>query len=404
MKQSQLFTKTTKTDPKDEESINAKLLMRAGFVRKEMAGVYSFLPLGFRVLKKIETIIREEMLAIGGQEVLLPTLQPRKNWEQTDRWDNYDVLFRFKSFYSKNEYVIGPTHEEIVTPLLKEFVSSYKDLPIYVFQIQNKFRDEKRAKSGILRGREFIMKDMYSFHTDEEDNERYYEIVRKAYEKIFTRAGLDAIYTFASGGAFSKYSHEFQVLTPAGEDTIYICSECNIAVNEEIIKEQKVCPSCRNKDLKKEKAIEVGNIFKLKTRFSEDFDLEYKDTQGKRQKVIMGCYGIGLSRLMGSVVEIHHDKQGIMWPESVAPYAVHLLALGGGEKEADKLYAQLQKKGTEVLYDERKEISAGQKFADADLIGIPTRIIVSEKTVAQNSAEIKKRNESSVELVKIHTL
>ena len=404
MKQSQLFTKTTKTDPKDEESINAKLLMRAGFVRKEMAGVYSFLPLGFRVLKKIEAIIREEMLAIGGQEVLLPALQPRKNWEQTNRWNNYDVLFRFKSFYSKNEYVIGPTHEEIITPLLKEFVSSYKDLPVYVFQIQNKFRDEKRAKSGILRGREFIMKDMYSFHTDEEDNERYYEIVRKAYEKIFTRAGLDAIYTFASGGAFSKYSHEFQVLTPAGEDTIYICSECNIAVNEEIIKEQKVCPSCRNKDLKKEKAIEVGNIFKLKTRFSEDFDFVYKDTQGKGQKVVMGCYGIGLPRVMGSIVEVYHDEKGIIWPDSVAPFAIHLLALPGGEKEADKLYVQLQKKGIEVLYDERKEISAGQKFADADLIGIPTRIIVSKKTVAKNSAEIKKRNQSSAKLVKIHTL
>lgn len=404
MLQSQLFTKTTKADPKDEESINAKLLIRAGFVRKEMAGVYSFLPLGFRVLKKIEAIIRQEMLAIGGQEVLMPALQPKKNWELTDRWNNYDVLFRFTSYYSKNEYVIGPTHEEIVTPLLGEFVSSYKDLPIAVFQIQNKFRDEKRAKSGVLRGREFIMKDMYSFHIDEKDNDKYYEIVRKAYGKIFKKTGLDAIYTFASGGVFSQYSHEFQVLTSAGEDTIYVCSACNIAVNEEIIKEQKVCPECKKKDFKKERAIEVGNIFKLKTRFSKDFNVEYKDTQGKGQKVIMGCYGIGLPRLMGSIVEVHNDEKGIIWPESVAPFGIHLLALLGGEKEAEKLYKQFQERSIEVLYDDRKEVSAGQKFADADLIGIPTRIIVSKKSVAENAAEIKKRNQSSSKLVKLSTL
>jgi prolyl-tRNA synthetase len=391
MRQSHLFTKTVKLDPKDEPSTNAKLLTRAGFVRKEMAGVYTILPLGMRVLKKIEHIIREEMQAIDGQEVLMPTLQAKSSWKKTGRLDTYDVLFSLKN------YVFGPTHEEVVTPLLREFISSYKDLPVAVFQIQNKFRDEKRAKSGVLRGREFMMKDLYSFHTDNTECEKYYDRARKAYHKIFTRAGLNAMYTFASGGAFSKYSHEFQVITEAGEDVIHVCETCNVAINQEIIKEQNACPECGSKKLKQEKAIEVGNIFKLKTRFTEAFDCTYTNSRGKPQYVVMGCYGIGLQRLMGAIVEVHHDDKGIIWPSSLAPFACHLIALSGAEQEADKLYEKLQKQGIEVLYDDR-DSTAGQKFADADLIGIPQRLVISPKTLAKKSVEVKPRGSAKVVL------
>lgn len=403
MKQSQLFSKTTKTTPKDEESVNAKLLVRAGFVHKEMAGVYSFLPLGLRVLRKIENIIREEMEAIGGEELLLPVLHPKKNWVQTGRWETLDDLFKFTSFYSKTEYVLGPTHEEIVTPLTKNFISSYKDLPKYVFQIQAKFRDEKRAKAGLLRGREFLMKDLYSFHATVEDGNKYYEIAIKAYWKILERIGLasSTVFTFASGGSFSKYSHEFQTISKAGEDTIYICDACGVAVNDEIIKEQKVCPECGTKKLRKERAIEVGNIFKLKTKYSKEFGLTYTDEKGKKREVIMSCYGIGLSRLMGTVVEIFHDAKGIIWPKSLSPFAVHLIALKGGEVQAEKLYHDLKKQNIEVLYDERQGISAGEKFADADLIGIFYRLVVSAKTLKEDSVEVKKRNESKEKLVKL---
>lgn len=403
MRQSQLFSKTAKTTPKDEESVNAKLLMRAGFVQKEMAGVYSFLPLGRRVLRNIENIIREEMEAVRGEELLLPVLQAKKNWVQTGRWDDLDVLFKFTSFYSKTEYALGPTHEEIVTPLAKRFISSYKDLPKYVFQIQTKFRDEKRAKSGLLRGREFLMKDLYSFHATEKDANEYYETMKKAYWKILERVGLApfSYLTFALGGTFSKYSHEFQTLTKSGEDTIYICDDCKIAINEEIIKEQSTCPECRGKNLRKERATEVGNIFKLKTKYSRTFGLVYADEKGKQKEVIMGCYGMGLSRVMGAIVEVLHDKKGIIWPHGVSPFAVHLIALEGVEMEAEKLYGNLRKQKTEVLYDDRQGILAGEKFADADLIGIPYRLVVSAKTLKQNGVELKKRNEKKERIVKL---
>jgi len=426
MLQSQLFTKTKKEAPKGEEAINAQLLIRAGFIDKLMAGVYTFLPLGMRVIKKIENIIREEMNAIGGQEILMPALQPKANWETTGRWKTYDALFRFTSHYSKNEYALGPTHEEIVSPLAKNFILSYKDLPVYVFQIQNKFRDEKRVKSGLLRGREFFMKDLYSFHKDEKDLDEYYEKAKQAYFNVFNRAGIDdsTFLTFASGGSFSKYSHEFQTLSEAGEDRIYICEKCKVAVNKEIIEEQGICPECGNKNLKEEKAIEVGNIFKLGTKYSAPFGLKYKDEKGAEKEVVMGCYGIGLGRLMGTIVEINHDEKGIIWPKAVAPFAVHLLKIknqkslkqnpeqipselyGAGKfatgqakikTDADRIYESLQKAGVEVLYDDREEASAGEKFADADLIGIPYRLVVSEKT--GEKVEVKKRNEGKAKLV-----
>ncbi len=403
MLQSQLFSKTKREFPKDEEARNARLLIQAGFIDKLMAGVYTFLPLGFLVLKKIENIIREEMINVGGREILMPSLHPKANWQETGRWETYDSLFKFKSFYSKNEYALSPTHEEIVSPLMAKFISSYKDLPQYVFQIQNKFRDEKRVKSGILRGREFLMKDLYSFHKNESDLDDYYEKVKAVYFKIFQRTGIaDLTYlTFASGGTFAKYSHEFQTLTPAGEDIIYLCSKCRVAVNKEIIKDQKACPQCGNEKLKEEKAIEVGNIFKLKTKYSAPFNLKYRDEKGEKQDVMMGCYGIGINRLMGTIAEVHNDERGIIWPLSVAPFQAHLVEIKSSKPEvrefAKKIYDNWHKAGIEVLYDDRLDATAGEKFADADLIGIPWRLVVSDKT--GDKIEIKKRNSSEVKLV-----
>lgn len=402
MKQSQLFTKTKREAPKDEEAINARLLIRAGFIDKLMAGVYTFLPLGLRTLKKIENIIREEMIKINGQEILMPSLQPKENWEKTGRWQRMDDLYKIMDSQNK-EFALGPTHEEIIFPLLKKHISSYKDLPLYIYQIQNKFRMELRAKSGLLRGREFLMKDLYSFHFNEEDRDEYYDRMTKVYKTIFNRVGIGkkTYFTYAPGGTFSKYSHEFQTITKAGEDTIHICGTCRIAINNEIIKDQKFCPKCGKDKFQKEKAIEVGNIFKLKSKFAEDFDLKFKDKDGSEKLVSTGCYGIGLGRLMGAVVEINHDEKGMIWPESVAPFQAHLIEVKGqGSKVkgfAKKVYNTLQKAGIELLYDDREDISVGEKFADADLIGIPWRAVVSERT--GNKIEIKKRNEKKTRLV-----
>lgn len=400
MKQSQLFTKTKKEAPKDEVSLNAQLLIRAGFVDKVMAGVYTYLPLGLRVLKKIENIVREEINSVGGQEIFMPSLQPKENWEQTGRWSTMDDLYKVKDA-SNREFALGGTHEEIVSPLVKKYIQSYRDLPFAVYQFQNKFRMELRSKSGLLRGREFLMKDLYSFHLTEEDLDRYYKLVTKAYFKIYNRLGIGekTFFTFASGGSFSKYSHEFQALCDAGEDTIYTCEKCKVAVNKEIIGDMAECPECGEKKLKEEKAIEVGNIFKLGTKYSAPFDLRVKNEKREDITITMGCYGIGLGRLMGTMVEFFHDKNGIMWPEAVAPFKVHLIALDGVSKEADKLYGELENKGIEVLYDDREDKTAGEKFADADLIGLPLRLIISKKTLLKDSVEIKKRNEIESKLV-----
>jgi len=403
MKQSQLFTRTVKELPKDETSFNAQVLIRAGFVDKSAAGVYSYLPLGWKVISKIKNIVIEEMNAIGGQEINMPSLAPRENWEATGRWDTLDVLFKTIGSDEK-EYALNPTHEEIVTPLAKKFITSYRELPMAVYQIQNKFRNEKRAKSGILRGREFLMKDLYSFHANQEDLDEYYEKAIVAYNNIFRRVGLEAktYLTYASGGSFAKYSHEFQTLTEAGEDIIYVCDDCKMAVNKEIIEDQNTCPKCGKKDLREEKAVEAGNIFKLGTKYSEPFDLKYQDKDGEKKTVIMGCYGFGISRVMGTVVEVCHDEKGIIWPENVAPFKVHLLSLNENEN-AEKIYSDLVKKGIEVLFDDR-ELQAGEKFADADLIGCPYRIIVSKKTLALESVELKKRAGTESEMVKISEL
>ena len=402
MYQSKLFTKTQKNAPKDEESVNAQFLIRAGYIDKLMAGVYTMLPLGLRVFKRVENIIREEMNAIGGQELYMPTLNPRENWETTGRWDLLDKDVYKTGTADKKEYLLAPTHEEVIVPLAKKYLHSYKDLPMAAYHIQNKFRNEKRAKSGLLRGREFFMKDLYSFHLDEKDLDVYYEKVEKAYEKIFNRAGIGEMTykTFASGASFSKYSHEYQTITPAGEDTIYICEKCKIAVNKEIIDDvEEQCPECKNQLTKTEKAVEVGNIFKNKDKYTQPFDLTVKDSEGKDKLLITGCYGIGLQRLIGTIVEVCHDEKGIIWPESVAPFKVHLISLGKNE-EAEKLYDKLTKKNIEVLFDDR-DASAGEKFADSDLIGLPYRIVVSEKSLSSGGVEIKKRSGNETKIISV---
>lgn len=402
MRRSELFTKIIKEAPKDEQSVNAQLLVRAGFIDKLMTGVYSYLPLGLLVLDKIEKVIDEEMQKIGGKKILMPALHPKENWLKADRW-KYPEMFKLKGRAGK-DFSLGWTHEEIITPLVKKFVKSYKDLPLHLYQIQDKFRDEQRAKSGLLRGVEFLMKDLYSFHRDEKDLDSYYEKVKAAYFKIFNRCdlGKETYLTLASGGNFSKYSHEFQVVTPAGEDTIYLCSKCKLAVNKEIIEKEKFsCPQCGSKKLDIKKTIEIGNIFKLKDRFSRPFSLVFKDEEGKEKNVMMGCYGIGLGRLMGTIVEIHHDDKGIVWPEEVAPFRVQLISLPGAEKEGEKLYQDMVERKIEVLYDDRKDRSAGEKFAEADLLGLPLRVVVSERTLQKNCAELKKRKGQKTELVKL---
>jgi prolyl-tRNA synthetase len=402
MKLSKLFTKTVREAPADEEAKNARLLIRGGFVFKNSAGIYSFLPLGWRVAQKIMNIIREEMNAIGGQEIFMPALVEKKYMEPTGRW-NLDVGFFAKGLNEKEaNYVLGWSHEEVLTAIASKYISSYKDLPFAAYQIQTKFRNEARAKSGLLRGREFMMKDLYSFHTSEEDLMVYYDKVRDAYLRVFNRCGLKAIYTLAAGGAFTiSNTHEFQVLADVGEDTIYLCSECGYAENQEIskMKEGDACPKCGEKVIE-EKAIEVGNIFPLGTKYSKALGLDFVDEKGDKNPVVMGSYGIGVSRLMATIVETYNDEKGIVWPENVAPYKVNLISLEQNE-EADKVYNDLLKFGVEILYDDREGKTAGEKFADADLIGCPVRIVVSKKTLEKDSVELKLRREKDFKLVKL---
>lgn len=408
MRQSELFSKTLRENPKDEKSISAQLLIRAGFINKLSAGVYVFLPLGFKVLKRIEDVISQEMESIGGQRILMSVLVPKKNWEQSGRWKTFEELYKLKG-KSSQEYALGSTHEEVIVPLLKKYIVSYKDLPCYVYQIQTKFRDEIRAKSGILRTREFDMKDLYSFHRNEQDLDNYYEKAKKTYLKILERMDLkDKSYlTLASGGTFCKFSNEYQVATSAGEDTIYVCKNCGYAINREIKNNYPKCPQCGKKDFKTEKTIEVGNIFKLKTNFSKPFDFQFIDKDGSRKLVVMGCYGIGPSRLMGAIVEVFNDEKGIIWPKEVAPFDIHLIQIGDNQKikkESQKIYQILKKQGKEVLFDDRNDKTPGEKFTDADLIGIPIRIVVSQKTLEKDSVEIKPRNKKQTKLVKIKDL
>lgn len=406
MRYSQLFGKTTKDAPHDADSANARLLTQGGFINQLTAGVYTYLPLGLRVLTKIKQIVREEMNALGAQEVFMPALHPKQLYDATERWEKIDVMFKLEGAGGK-EYGLSTTAEEVITPLVKAYAHSYRDFPVALYQIQDKFRNEPRAKSGLLRGREFSMKDLYSFHLTEEDFLDFYERAKEAYLKVYRRCGLNAVVAAASGGVFTtKHSHEFQVPTPAGEDKIYIDKKTGEAMNREIVPEADLE---NEKKYKIMKSIEVGNIFPLECRFSNAFELKAQGEDGRLVDIIMGCYGIGPSRVMGSIVEVHHDEDGMIWPKSVAPYHVHVVSLTGKDEEINErveetvssLVEELEGAGIEVLWDDREGVSAGEKFADADLIGIPLRLVVSTKTLAESSVEWKERHEKDARLVKL---
>lgn len=404
-----MFAKTKKEAPKDEASVNARLLIRGGFIHKEMAGAYSYLPMGLRVLKKIEQIIREEIDAIGGQEIVMTALQEKAVWEKTGRWDDAVVDNWFKTkLKNESELGLAYTHEPAITALMKEYISSYRDLPVCAYQFQTKFRNELRARSGLFRGREFIMKDLYSFHHNQQELDAFYEKAIQAYRAIFARLGLGerTYLTMASGGSFgTKYSHEFQTLTAAGEDTIYLCREKQIAINDEIFNEETLgMLGIGRNDCVQQRAIEVGNIYKLGTFYSEPLGLRYTSDSGESRTVVMGSYGIGLGRVMGAIVEALSDDRGIVWPEEVAPFAVHLVSLAKSDIErarADEIYVRLSQSGIETLYDDRDSVSAGEKFADADLIGIPARAVVSERTLAEGAVEVKRRSSDKAELAPV---
>jgi len=398
MRQSKLFTKTRKEIPADEVAKNAQLLLRAGYIYKNMAGAYTFLPLGLRVIENINAIIRAEMDAIGGQELHMPSLQESSLWQKSDRWDDSKVDVWFKTeLKAGGEVGLAWTHEEVVTEIMQQYVSSHRDLPLFAYQIQTKFRNEMRAKSGIMRTREFWMKDLYSFCATEEQHADFYESCAAAYTRIFNRLGIgDATYrTFASGGAFTKFSHEFQTLAEAGEDVVYVSEEKNIAVNEEVLAEADLSElGVTREELVKRKSIEVGNIFSLGTKFSEAIGLSYKDVDGNERPVIMGSYGIGPARAMGTVVDLLSDNKGIVWPKSIAPFQVHLVALNTEDAEitdwADGLYTTLQQQNITVLYDDR-DARAGEKFADSDLLGMPYRVVVSKKNKEAGVCEVVER-------------
>lgn len=396
MKMSQVVFTPEKNPPASADTINHRLLVQAGFVRQLMAGVYTYTPLGLAVLRKIENIIRKKMNEIGYAEIHMPALNPAVNWQTTGGWDKIEVLFKMKSRTGK-EYALAQSHEEIVTPLVQEVTHSYKDLPKKVFQIQWKFRDELRAKSGILRGREFLMKDAYSFHLDEADFEKSYEIVKKAYLEIFSALNLDAKVTEASGGSFAeKISYEFMVLTDAGEDDIYYCPDCNYCINSEIAPvEIENCPHCGAR-LQPARASEVGNVFDLGDKFSRAFNFSVNTADNQKIYPVMGCYGIGVSRAMGIIAEVHHDDKGLLWPENASPAKFYLIGLDGYQDQADELYQRLRERGVDVIFDDR-DVSAGTKFVSADLIGCPYRLVISAKTAEK--IELKKRGDENVQLV-----
>lgn len=407
MRQTQLFTKTRKEVPADETSKNAEYLIRAGFVHKELAGVYSYLPLGLKTLNNIVKIIREEMNSIGGQELFMSALQDKELWSRTDRWDDAKVDNWFKTeLKSGGETGLGITHEEPLTRIMSEHISSYRDLPVFAYQFQNKFRNELRAKSGVMRGKEFLMKDLYTFSRDNESHLQDYNKVREAYIKVFARLGIgDKTYiTFADGGIFSDFSEEFQTLTDSGEDVIYVHEAKKIALNKEVYTDENLSKLGINKDeLVEKKAVEVGNIFHLGTRFSEAIGLKYKDEEGNDRPVVMGSYGIGPTRLLGTIIETLCDDKGMVWPKEVSPFHVHLVRLGVNEnttKFADDLYNKLVSEGIEVLYDDR-DVRPGEKFADSDLIGIPVRFVVSDKTVEQDKVEVKYRTKTEAEMMSV---
>ncbi len=411
MRQSKLFSKTRKEAPADEVAKNAELLIRGGFIYKEMAGVYTLLPLGLRVINKIEQIVRDEMNMIGGMEMRTSIIQAKEVWEKTNRWDDEIVDNWFKTkLKNGGEVGLSFTNEEAHSNILKQYVNSYKDLPVYVYDFKNIFRNETRSKSGILRGREFYWKALYSFSKNETEHNEFYEKAKIAYKNVFQKVGIGHLtyMTFASGGTFSKFSHEFQTLTSAGEDTVYVDEATSVAVNQEVYTDEVLKDLGLEKEkLVERKAIEVGNIFSLGTKFSAPFDLKFKDENNEENLVVMGSYGIGLTRLMGTVVEVLSDDRGIIWPESIAPFKIQLLSLGESEnvtKEANNVYDALISSGIEVIFDDRNGMSVGEKFADSDLLGMPYRAVVSERSIKEGGIELKKRTEEKGSIVSLDEL
>ncbi len=400
MKQSQLFTRTKKEAPKDEVSRNAQLLIRAGYVYKVMAGVYAYTPLGLRVLEKVKQIVREEMNAIGGQELIMTNLQRKDTWEATGRWSDeaVDVWFKTK-LQDGTELGLAWSHEEAIMEMMQQHIESYKDLPVSVYQFQTKLRNELRSKSGIMRGREFVMKDMYSLHATEEDMDQYYERVIEAYNKIYQRLGIgdETFVTFASGGAFTKFSHEFQTICSAGEDVLYVNADKTVAVNEEVLDDATKELSVDKATLSPVTSAEVGNIFKFGTEKSEKMHIVYKDAEGKQQPIYLASYGVGVTRVIGVIVEKFADDKGLVWPESVAPFQVHLLSLGADEKSGE-IYKVLTEAGIEVLYDDR-DLSAGEKFTQSDLLGMPWRMVIGKRSLESGKAEVKKRTDTEAQEV-----
>lgn len=402
MRVSKIFTKTSKTAPADEVAKNAQLLIRAGFVYKEMAGVYAYLPLGLRVIEKIKQIVREEMNAIDSNELIMTGLQRKDVWEKTGRWDDkvVDIWFKTK-LKDETELGLGWSHEEPIVEMMKQYVQSYKDLPISLYQFQTKLRNELRAKSGIMRGREFVMKDMYSFHATKEDLDAYYEKAIEAYKRVYGRLGIgeDTYVTFASGGAFTKFSHEFQTICEAGEDIIYLHREKNIAINEEVIDDAVAELGINRDELEPVKTAETGNIFNFGTQKTDEMGLYYVGDDGKEHSLYIGSYGVGITRAMGVIAEKLSDDKGLVWPEAIAPYKVYLVAIGDqGTAEADTLYDELTAKGIEVLYDDR-DTRPGAKFADAELMGIPYRLTVSDRLIAEQKFELTARASGETRLL-----
>ncbi len=402
MKLTQTFFKTLRNAPKEETARGAGYLSQAGYVHKELAGIYDYLPLGLRVLENIKKIIREELNAIGCEEVLMSTLQNPVLWEKTDRWDikKMDVWFKTE-LAAGGELGLAPTHEEPFTEMMKTFINSYKDLPVYAYQFQTKFRNELRAKSGIMRTREFLMKDLYSFSTDEASHDEFYHKVELAYKRIYERLGLgDCTYqTFASGGVFSKYSHEFQTVIEVGEDMIWHNADWSIVLNEEVVNDETLASfNVKREELQSTRAAEVGNIFTLKDKYSAPLGLEFTDQDNQKHPVFMGCYGIGVSRVMGVIAEKFADDKGLVWPTEVAPFRYHMVGIGDeGMEKAAEFYRGHE---DEILFDDR-DLRPGEKFADAELIGIPTRIVISDRSLQNGEIEVADRATGEKRMVKL---
>lgn len=406
MRVSKLFTKTLKQAPADEVAKNAQLLIRAGFVYKEMAGVYAYLPLGLRVLENIKQIVREEMDSIDSNELVMTALQRKEVWEKTSRWSDDVVDIWFKTALKDGtELGLGWSHEEAIVEMVRNYIHSYRDLPISLYQFQQKMRNELRAKSGIMRGREFIMKDMYSLHATKEDLDAYYEKAIEAYKRVYDRLGIgkDTYVTFASGGAFTKFSHEFQTICEAGEDVIYLHREKNIAINEEVIDDAIVELGIKREELEQVKTAETGNIFNFGSQKTDEMDLYYTDVEGKQQSLYIGSYGIGITRAMGVIAEKLSDEKGLVWPENIAPYKVYLVSIGNVAEQATELYDKLQASGVSVLFDDRDE-RPGAKFADAELIGLPYRVTISERLLGDGKLEFSRRTGGEIELLTLDEL